>query len=592
VCGWFLLWEAEYAQLGRHVASGSAFVTNFVLVNESGYFDNTSETKPMLHLWSLAVEEQFYIVWPLVLWCAWKRQFNLLTITVVISAISFYLNLSFVDSHSTEMFFWPVGRFWEILSGSVLAWLLIYKGDDLSKYKLGIDKYLVKVIYSKEVLADGATVSNMMSFIGAFLLMCGVTRVDESLAFPSGWALIPVLGCILIIMSGSQAWFNRVFLMNRIAIWFGLISYPLYLWHWPILSFLQIVDGEFPHRDARIAAVFLSILLAWLTYRFIEKPIRLRELSLKRTLAISLLMVLVGVTGFFLSLNGGVSNREFVVKNQQVNAEFVGPIWKYANNELCKRRFGIDGSEQWGWFFCIANSELPPNVILLGTSYANHLYPGFVVNERLKHHSTLSIGTCGVEWIDYDARLEQEKRNKAGNSPCWGKRAIQQFEHINKIIESQESLKYAILVLGELESIKGVHYNNLLKRIQFIEAEGIKVILFQPHLNPSKLYDIKSCYSRPLAAPSNDCAINKENLVNENRAFARLLVSLQRETSVLGFNPNTLFCEDEQVCSYILEGEMPAFRDKAAHFSLFASERLFDEHFVQWAENNLPAILY
>ena len=122
--GWFALLADEFAQLGKHVASGAAFITNFILVDESGYFDNAAETKPMLHLWSLAVEEQFYIVWPLVLWLAWKRKFNLLTITILVAVVSFYLNLRFVKSHPTETFFWPVGRFWELLSGSVLAWLL------------------------------------------------------------------------------------------------------------------------------------------------------------------------------------------------------------------------------------------------------------------------------------------------------------------------------------------------------------------------------------------------------------------------------------------------------------------------------------
>ena len=91
--GWFVLLADEYTQLGKHVASGAAFILNFILVDESGYFDNAAETKPMLHLWSLVVEEQFYIIWPLVLWFAWKRQFNFLTITLVVAAISFYLNL-------------------------------------------------------------------------------------------------------------------------------------------------------------------------------------------------------------------------------------------------------------------------------------------------------------------------------------------------------------------------------------------------------------------------------------------------------------------------------------------------------------------
>ena len=299
--GWFALLADEFAQLGKHVASGAAFISNFILVDESGYFDNAAETKPMLHLWSLAVEEQFYIVWPLVLWLAWKRKFNLLTITVLVSVISFYLNLRFVKSHPTETFFWPVGRFWELLSGSILAWLLLYKSDVLSRFKLWVDKFLVRIIHSKEVEADGSTTSNLMLIFGLLLLAYGVIRINESLSFPSKWALIPVLGAVLIIASGSKAWLNRIFLMNPIAVWFGLISYPLYLWHWPILSFLQIVKGEMPHRDARIIAVLLSIFLAWLTYKLVESPIRFGYLKHKvNAIFIAVMLFAVGAVGYYI----------------------------------------------------------------------------------------------------------------------------------------------------------------------------------------------------------------------------------------------------------------------------------------------------
>jgi len=301
--GWFALLADEFAQLGKHVASGAVFITNFILVDESGYFDNAAETKPMLHLWSLAVEEQFYIVWPFLLWLAWKRKFNLLTITILVAVLSFYLNLRFVKSHPTETFFWPVGRFWELLSGSILAWLLLYKLETLSRSKLWVDKFLVRVIHPKEVEADGSTTSNLMSFLGLLLLAYGVIRINENLAFPSQWALFPVLGAVLIIASGSKAWLNRVFLMNPIAVWFGLISYPLYLWHWPILSFLQIIDGEMPHRDARIAAVLLSILLAWLTYKFIEIPIRFGSFKRKlNAILIAVILFLVGGVGYYVSI--------------------------------------------------------------------------------------------------------------------------------------------------------------------------------------------------------------------------------------------------------------------------------------------------
>ncbi|MFA0464813.1 acyltransferase family protein, partial [Vibrio sp. 10N.261.45.F1] len=147
-------------QLGKHIASGATFVTNFILVNESGYFDSASETKPMLHLWSLAIEEQFYIAWPLILWLAWKARLNLFTITLLITAISFYLNIILVELSPAEAFFLPISRFWEMLSGSILAWLIVYKKDALLTAQQWCDTVLVKISRSQDVSPDGRLVIN------------------------------------------------------------------------------------------------------------------------------------------------------------------------------------------------------------------------------------------------------------------------------------------------------------------------------------------------------------------------------------------------------------------------------------------------
>ena len=102
--GWFALLADEFAHLGKYAAGSAAFITNFILVDESGYGDNAAETKPTPHLWSLAVEDQFYTVWPLALWFGWKRKYNLTTITILVAVVSFNWNLRFVHSHPIETF--------------------------------------------------------------------------------------------------------------------------------------------------------------------------------------------------------------------------------------------------------------------------------------------------------------------------------------------------------------------------------------------------------------------------------------------------------------------------------------------------------
>ncbi len=121
--GWFALFADEYKQLGKHIAAGAGFVSNIVLWNEAGYFDSSAETKPLLHLWSLGIEEQFYVVWPLLLWLAWKQKFDLLTITIIVALVSFFLNINGVKEDTVATFYSPQTRFWELLCGSLLAWI-------------------------------------------------------------------------------------------------------------------------------------------------------------------------------------------------------------------------------------------------------------------------------------------------------------------------------------------------------------------------------------------------------------------------------------------------------------------------------------
>lgn len=312
VFGWVSLLGEELSQLGKHIASGAFFIINFILVNESGYFDTIAETKPLLHLWSLAVEEQFYIIWPLILWISWKLKFNLLIVTILIGAFSFYLNLNFVKTYPTEIFFLSIGRFWELLSGSFLAWLVLYRSDFFFKIKLSFDKFILKALNTRYKISHDFIALNALSFVGISLLMYGVIFINESLSFPSYWALIPVTGTMLVIASGSRAVINRIFLMNPVAVWFGLISYPLYLWHWPVLSYLQIIEGEFPHRDARILAVIISIILAWLTFKFIEAPIRFGSLKKKvNSFFIALTLFSIGAFAYFLSESNISKSRTY-----------------------------------------------------------------------------------------------------------------------------------------------------------------------------------------------------------------------------------------------------------------------------------------
>lgn len=282
--GWFALLADEYQQLGKHTAGGAGFVSNFVLWGESGYFDSTAESKPLLHLWSLGIEEQFYIVWPLLLWAAWKARVNLLLATAAIGLASFGLNIATVGDDTIAAFYSPQTRFWELLVGAGLACAAAHKTQ-------------------APTLGDG--LANALSLAGSALIVSGIALIDKERQFPGGWAMLPTVGAALVIAAGSRAWLNRVVLANRVLVWFGLISFPLYLWHWPLLSFARILEAAPPTRGMRIAAIAASIGLAWLTFRLIERPIRFGSHRQAKALALLVLMTLIGTAGYYGYRQGG-----------------------------------------------------------------------------------------------------------------------------------------------------------------------------------------------------------------------------------------------------------------------------------------------
>ena len=285
--GWFTLLPHEYAQLGKHIASGAGFISNLVLWSEAGYFDNTAITKPLLHLWSLGIEEQFYILWPLALWLAYKNKVQWLTIIIATAGVSFLLNIWFVYSHSTAAFYSPATRVWELLLGAALA-----------------DKRCSQYLESL-----GQQLRTVLSVIGVCLLVLGVSLITSDVHFPGFWALLPTLATVLLIAVGPQALVNRTLLSNRTLVWFGLISFPLYLWHWPLLSFARIIEGEALSVNACLVIVSVSILLAWVTYACIERPIRYGARgSLKVGCLIGLSLV-VGFGGFNIYKREGLEFR-------------------------------------------------------------------------------------------------------------------------------------------------------------------------------------------------------------------------------------------------------------------------------------------
>jgi peptidoglycan/LPS O-acetylase OafA/YrhL len=350
VYGWFTLLPADYKQLGKHMVAGAAFVSNFAFWNESGYFDGGSKLKPLLHLWSLGVEEQYYIFWPLIVLLVWKRKLNLLAVCMVLFVLSFAVNMWTVKGNAVAAFYSPLSRFWELLIGSVLAHTTLHS---------------TKTIKS-------VAFNNTTAWVGALLLAIGVYFINPERRFPGFWALFPTVAAYLLIKAGPQAWFNRIVLSNRLLVWIGLISFPLYLWHWPLLVFAELHEGKTPSISIRLAMIAAAMVLAWLTYRFVERPIRFGGKSAKTPILLCSILLATAFVGGYTYVRDGFDFRFPKIIRALTNSKidmFEG--WRLDACILQQDRPASEFSE-----VCVDKNKRPL-VFLWGDSHAAALYPGF-----------------------------------------------------------------------------------------------------------------------------------------------------------------------------------------------------------------------
>jgi peptidoglycan/LPS O-acetylase OafA/YrhL len=369
--GWFVLLPDEYAQLGRHMAAGAGFVQNLVLWNEADYFDNIAETKPLLHLWSLGIEEQFYLIWPPILWLAYRFRANLLWMTVGIALASFVANIVWMGVNPTATFYSPLTRFWELLAGASLAYLYLY----------GAAKPGISNPNGPNSLKSSNTPSRLAqirSLLGLGCLLASLALINKSAYFPGWWALLPVLGSVLILSAGPTAWVNQKLLSNRYLVWLGLISYPLYLWHWSLLSFARIMASEPPSLMLRTSLVLTSIALAAITYYAIEKPIRFGPHRKAKTLILVILMILIAFVGYNTNQRGGLGFR---FKDTIQFSQYKVSENKDAHNRMWRQYTCFLESDQNFSAFdnCddVSSNTVKPTMVIWGDSHAASLFPGF-----------------------------------------------------------------------------------------------------------------------------------------------------------------------------------------------------------------------
>jgi peptidoglycan/LPS O-acetylase OafA/YrhL len=542
--GWYALFPDEYAQLGKHVGGGASFAANFFYWAQVGYFDTTADTKPLLHLWSLGIEEQFYIVWPAVLVLAWRRRANLVLVTAVLALLSFALNAAGIEHHATATFYSPLSRAWELLGGVLLAC----------------------AAHGRPAPARTDAKANTASIAAVLLLAAGLALITPK-HFPGWRALAPVLATMLLIGAGPRTWFNRVVLSNRLVVGLGLISYPLYLWHWPLLSFAQIVEGHLPAPRIRAIALLAAVVLAWLSYRLLERP--LRGLSGRRArLPVALLCVLMagaGLTGGYVFWMDGLPQRA-PIQDNLANQKALVVVADKANAEACKKRYGYDTIYK----YCLqAWPDREPTVALLGDSHAYHVVAGLTNYYKSKGENLLMFGTRVPYWglpagDDEYQKVTQPMLEQALNTPSI--RTV--------IFTTHRRFGFAPEHKIFVDAARETYRRFLAAGKRVIVIEDVPILPFDPRTCIKRAGVASSATTSPCAIPRSEWDSQVDQHEKIRQETARMFPQVE------WFRASDALC-DARECKAMIDGRL-MYRDNN-HLSYDGDLRV-GSYFVRWAE--------
>jgi len=367
---WKLLIPTRLVDFSKSLVASLLFGSNFYWYETlREYGTESALLKPFLHTWSLAVEEQYYIIFPLILIGIYRLSKNYM---MVILTVIFILSLLFAEwgtvGHSSFAFYMLPTRFWELISGSLLA----------------------KILYLYPRGKCDTLLDHVMPFFGLLLVLFSIFFIEFDSTHPGFVTLLPVVGTVLIIWFANKENLVTRVLSSRPFVGIGVISYSLYLWHYPIFAFGRVYDTSAPVSD-KLGWIVLTFVLSVATYIFIEKPSRRRQVVTLRTLVISLFaaIIIVSAFSFYTIKNDGVKERfpkliELYGKNEFDNMVLQRSSWNVLRDLAESQGLG----RSWGqkpsafemerlWF---SGSPVTKKVLIVGDSHSKDVFNALYLN--------------------------------------------------------------------------------------------------------------------------------------------------------------------------------------------------------------------
>jgi len=494
--GYLFLFPSELKELGHHVKSSAFFYENFRLINEVGYWDKAAQLKPLLHFWSLSVEEQFYIFWPFIIYLIYKFRLNLVYSLLVLFVISLLVRF-FLD---IDTFYHSFARFWELILGGLLYAIS-------SKYNYEISK-------------------------------------------------------------------NNIILSNRILVFLGLVSFPLYLWHYVIISYMYIFGLNV--QKYGVIIIIVSISLSYLVYKYVELYFR-KQNSYKIALGLFIVLFFIGMVGDYIYKKNGLPNRSHLVDNSKWQKQFIRePAKNKKGIILTKKILGYIPNNDY--IKSTSTDVSKKYIAIIGDSHAHTSYPGFVKLAKKYEYEALLVSNSSCPPYIGGAMGKNLKDLKQ----CQRK-----IDNIYKILNSQlkiekiifvtratcymEGLGYGVIDGGNKKPYSGSKFKeyftdkkNWHQKKQFlnnIENEfkvynNSKKQFYYVLEDPELGFDPKNCMLRPFNIFPSTCRIKKEDFLNRQKEYRKFVYKISKKyKNITILDPKDLYCDDKY-CYAVKDGKM------------------------------------
>lgn len=531
---WLWLLPSDMKEFANSLQAVTVFGSNLLFWRESGYFETAAELKPLLHTWSLAVEEQFYVLFPLFLLLTWRFGRRAILVILAVCAVGSLAlaHWNILNDLSANFFLLPT-RAWELALGAFVAFAL--SGDRRPAFS--------------------PATNQVLGFAGLLLIMYSIFAFSKATPFPGAYALVPTLGTALVILCAGPQTLAGTLLGSRLLVGIGLVSYSAYLWHQPLFAFARHKSVVEPDETGYLALIAAALMLAVLSWRYVERPFRQKGVMTRQQVFAlvatgSLAFLAVGSIG---QVTGGYYFRSHLEQKMS------------AAEERIRINFGLDqhctkGRED---FAPACSTSREPEVLLWGDSYAMHLASALLASNPDIKLVQMTSSSCGpIAGIAHGGGKYSER---------WARECIANNDLVLDYAKRTKSLKYAVISSpfgyvsnaavrtrdGDVVHGQTVALPAFRETLRALREMGIKPIVVSPP--PRSGQNTGRCLVRAAFhgfSPAS-CDFSHEHALALHRPVLEFLSEIEKEFSVIWLSE--AIC-DQGVCRAAI-GDTFIYRD-------------------------------